>query len=70
MKKGESILDMKITLRELRGLCIRYDREYGNLPESEYEGMEVFNDIMHMMTFTEEVELEDYMLIDESEVKR
>lgn len=70
MKKKENVLDMKITLRDLRVMCIRYDKEYGNLPESEYEGMEVFNDIMTLIGNTEEIEFEDHMFIDESEVKR
>ena len=69
MRKEENVLDMKITLRELRDLCIRYDRESGEYPESSYEGRAVFNDILYSMTSTDSTELKDHMFIDVSEVE-
>ena len=42
-------LETKITLKQLKDYCMKYDGDYDSYPESEFEGLCVFNDVIDYM---------------------
>ena len=47
---------MEIQIEKLKELCINYDDYFGNYPESQFEGVAVFNFICEKLGLKEKLE--------------